>query len=72
MQRLLSIMMTRDQPSQYPTMGGVQSKGDTPVTSFGLLGMRERAKLINAHLNVNSVENSGTTVTIKVDNAKIN
>lgn len=49
---------------------GFSQKGDTPVTSFGLLGMRERAKLINAHLNINSVVKSGTTVTIKVDNLK--
>lgn len=49
---------------------GFSQKKDTPVTSYGLLGMRERAKLINAQLTVNSVENSGTTVTIKVEQIK--
>lgn len=50
---------------------GFKQKEDTAVTSFGLLGMRERAKLINAHLEVKSTENEGTTVTISVEKLKI-
>lgn len=68
------IIINFDNPGLTITVSdngvGFSQKGDTPVTSFGLLGMRERAKLINAHLNVNSVENAGTTITISVDNLK--
>ena len=68
------ILINYDDPGLTITVSdngvGFSQKGDTPVTSFGLLGMRERAKLINAHLNINSVVKSGTTVTIKVDNLK--
>ncbi len=68
------IIINFDNPGLTITVSdngvGFSQKADTPVTSFGLLGMRERAKLINAHLNVNSVENAGTTVTISVDKLK--
>lgn len=36
------------------------------VSTFGLLGMRERAKLVKAELNIKSKENSGTTIIINV------
>ena len=37
------------------------------VSTFGLLGMRERAKLINAELGIESAENTGTTISISVE-----
>lgn len=37
------------------------------VSTFGLLGMRERAKLINAELGIESAENKGTTISISVE-----
>jgi signal transduction histidine kinase len=33
---------------------------------FGLIGMRERARLVNGHLTINSVQGSGTLVTLKL------
>ncbi len=40
--------------------------GTEPRSGLGLLGMRERAALIRAHLSIASEPNSGTTVTLKV------
>ena len=45
--------------------GIVTEKLENPF-SMGLLGMRERAKLINANLNITSEKGEGTTIQLQV------
>jgi two-component system, NarL family, sensor kinase len=45
---------------------GQATNGETPSTSYGLVGMRERAELVGAHLTINSVAGSGTRVRVDV------
>ncbi len=45
---------------------GIKKEYLTSPNSLGLIGMSERAKLINGNLNINSVLNVGTTITLVV------
>ena len=45
---------------------GITESGMSGAQSLGLLGMRERAKLLNGHINIAGVEGQGTSVTVRV------
>ena len=45
---------------------GVGFKINTQTNTFGLLGIKERAIMLNANLKINSAPNKGTCITIKV------
>ncbi|EOC99860.1 Sensor protein DegS [Caldisalinibacter kiritimatiensis] len=42
------------------------SKNDNKDTGFGLMGMRERAELLNGNVNIKSVMGQGTKIIIKI------
>jgi signal transduction histidine kinase len=48
---------------------GDHANGHAPAASYGLVGMRERAELVGAHLSVTSVAGTGTRVQVDVPSA---
>ncbi len=47
---------------------GFDASGARRDTSYGLMGMRERADVIGATLQIESIRGTGTTVTVRVSN----
>ena len=45
---------------------GFNSQSATKLESYGLIGMKERAFLINGNLSVTSKKNAGTTIKIEI------
>ena len=47
---------------------GFDTSGNRRATSYGLMGMRERADVIGASLTIESERGSGTTVRVRASN----
>ena len=64
----VKLLQTNDSLQLSITDNGIgfNSQSATKLESYGLIGMKERAFLINGNLSVTSKKNAGTTIKIEI------
>jgi signal transduction histidine kinase len=60
------VLMISDDGSGFDAAGRKNARGPERATHLGLVGMRERAQLINGTIEIRSAPSLGTTVTLRV------